>query len=764
MGHVAHQSGGIGGLGLGDLQRGGIAQPHQEAASLAEHVRLGGGDGQAGLLGGRHVHIRPAGPDDLDDLHDGLHGSRLFRVGAGRVGLGPLLEHEEVAGPVVKLRLFATRGFPPTQAGLRGLRPCARLRFGPSALLTTAPLFFVGQGLPDLLGDKGHKGMQELKGLGEHVEQHLLGAHLGVLVLTLEAGLGQLDIPVAVIAPDEVVHLLRSHAQLVAVHVLGHLCNEGVELGENPLVLQLQPVGQGAAVDGQVHHQEAAGVPDLIGKVAHGLAPVGEKAHVIARRIAGDQVEAQGVRAVLLGHLQGVDAVAQRFGHFAPLVVPDQTVDEHGVEGRLAGVLAAGEDHAGHPEENDVVAGDQHVGGIEILEILGLLGPAQSGEGPQGGGEPGIQHVLLLVDVVGMAVLALGGVGLGHGHFTAVVAGPGGDAVAPPQLAGDAPVAHVFHPVGVGLGEAVGDELHLAVVDHPQGFLGQGFHLHEPLGGDQGLHVVVAAVTGAHVVRVVLHLHQVALLFQIGHNGLSGLVAVHAGVPAVALHHLAVVVQHADGLQVVAQAHLKVVGVVGRGHLHAAGAEFHIHVLVGHDGHFPAHQGQNAGLAHDVLIPLVVGVDGHAGVAQHGLRPGSGHDHIAALLPLDGVADVPQVAGLVLVFHLCVRQGGDAVGAPVDDAGALVDQALVIEGHEHVAHGLGQALVHGEAGAAPVAGHTQLLLLLHDSRAVLGLPVPHPLQELLPAQVVAGQALLGAQLLLHLDLGGDSGVVGTGHP
>ena len=81
-----------------------------------------------------------------------------------------------------------------------------------------------------------------------------------------------------------------------------------------------------------------------------------------------------------------------------------------------------------------------------------------------------------------------------------------------------------------------------------------------------------------------------------------------------------------------------------------------------------------------------------------------------------------------------------------------------------MAHRVGQALVHGEPGAAPVTGGAQLLLLLHDAVAELVLPVPHPLQELLPAQIVAGQALALAQLLLHLDLGGDAGVVGAGHP
>ena len=116
------------------------------------------------------------------------------------------------------------------------------------------------------------------------------------------------------------------------------------------------------------------------------------------------------------------------------------------------------------------------------------------------------------------------------------------------------------------------------------------------------------------------------------------------------------------------------------------------------------------------------------------------------------------MAGLVGILHLGVGQSRQAVGAPVDDAAALIDQALVIQLAEGLPDGLGASLVHGEAGPVPVAGGAHLLLLLHDAVAVLLLPGPHALQELLPAQVIAGQALL-AQVLLHLDLGGDTGVV-----
>ena len=77
--------------------------------------------------------------------------------------------------------------------------------------------------------------------------------------------------------------------------------------------------------------------------------------------------------------------------------------------------------------------------------------------------------------------------------------------------------------------------------------------------------------------------------------------------------HAAVVGQHTDHGQVVALAHLKVVGVVGGGDFHHAGAEVHLHVLVGHNGDFLVHQGQDDVLAHQVLVALVLGVDGQGG-------------------------------------------------------------------------------------------------------------------------------------------------------
>ena len=117
----------------------------------------------------------------------------------------------------------------------------------------------------------------------------------------------------------------------------------------------------------------------------------------------------------------------------------------------------------------------------------------------------------------------------------------------------------------------------------------------------------------------------------------------------------------------------------------------------------------------------------------------------------------------LLELHLEVREGRVAAGTPVDDVVAPVDQPVFVEPDEDLAHGPGEALVHGEALALPVAGAAQPLELVQDDAAVLLLPLPDPLDEFLAAQVVAGHPFLG-EFLLDDVLRGDPGVVRPGHP
>src|SRR5580692_5049223 len=86
-------------------------------------------------------------------------------------------------------------------------------------------------------------------------------------------------------------------------------------------------------------------------------------------------------------------------------------------------------------------------------------GPAEDGEGKQAGGEPGVEDVGFLNDVCGVAVAAMRGSLAVYGDSAAGFAVPCGDAMAPPELARDAPVVDVGHPLEVDLFVHLGGEV-----------------------------------------------------------------------------------------------------------------------------------------------------------------------------------------------------------------------------------------------------------------------------------------------------------------
>ena len=442
-------------------------------------------------------------------------------------------------------------------------------------------------------------------------------------------------------------------------------------------------------------------------------------------------------------------------------------MDDDVLERDAIGAVHGCHHHARHPQAHDVASRGQHLGGIRLLHLRrvhALLGPAHRGERPQLRREPRVQHVLVLahglpahgarLDVLHRRVLP-----------AALVAVEHGDAVAPPQLARDAPVLEVVQPVEVHLLPALGVELDGAVLHHARRVLLEAVHGHEPLLGLPGLELRVAAVARHDGVVVVLHLLQQAQLVERGHDGFAGLVAVHAAERAEAVHHVRGLVEDIDALEAVALAHRPVVRVVrGRG-LHAAGTELPVHVPVGEDGDLAVDERQFHRLAHEVLEALVLRVHRHARVAEHRLGARRGHHEVLqAVLGLgQRVAQVPQVPRLVHVLGLVVGDGRRAVGAPVHDALALVDEVVVVPVHEQLAHGLHVGRLQREVLVGVVARAAHALDLVHDGGAVLLVPVVARLDERLAADFQTADALVG-QLLVHLGLRGDAGVVGAEDP
>src|SRR5690348_11104728 len=106
----------------------------------------------------------------------------------------------------------------------------------------------------------------------------------------------------------------------------------------------------------------------------------------------------------------------------------------------------AGHRHARYPEEDDVVAGLHDAGGVVAAQIGGVVGPAKRAERPEPRAEPGVEHVWVLGDRVAAAMGADQRRLAGDGDLAAMAAVPGGDAMAPPELARDVPVANVLQP------------------------------------------------------------------------------------------------------------------------------------------------------------------------------------------------------------------------------------------------------------------------------------------------------------------------------
>ena len=77
--------------------------------------------------------------------------------------------------------------------------------------------------------------------------------------------------------------------------------------------------------------------------------------------------------------------------------------------------------------------------------------------------------------------------------------------MSPPELARDAPVADVVHPLVPGLDPVFGDDFDALFVDGGDGFFGQRLGADEPLLGDQRLDDGLAARAFAEAEGVVFH-------------------------------------------------------------------------------------------------------------------------------------------------------------------------------------------------------------------------------------------------------------------
>ena len=213
----------------------------------------------------------------------------------------------------------------------------------------------------------------------------------------------------------------------------------------------------------------------------------------------------------------------------------------------------------------------------------------------------------------------------GHDHIFAVAAIPGGDAMSPPYLAGDTPVADVFHPIKIRPLPHGGDDPGPSLLHRLEGGFGQRLGPDEPLLGEEGLHHGLAAITVPHAVMVVLNLQEGSVPLEVLDDPFTTLKPLHALVGTGLLGHVPLFVNNLHCLQMMALSDLKVIGVMGRRDLQGPGAELRIDICIGDDRDAPIHHRQDDVAADEILIAFILWVHGNCRITHHGL--GAGGDY-----------------------------------------------------------------------------------------------------------------------------------------
>ena len=135
----------------------------------------------------------------------------------------------------------------------------------------------------------------------------------------------------------------------------------------------------------------------------------------------------------------------------------------------------------------------------------------------------------------------------------------------------------------IGLCEALGNEFYSSVLNDLDRRLGQRLHLDKPLGACERLDNGAAAVAAADIVVIRLDLNEIALLLEVGYDGLARLVAIHAVILS-AVYYFRVLVDAKYLLEIMSEADLIVIGVMAGRHFDSARAEAKLNILVGNDG------------------------------------------------------------------------------------------------------------------------------------------------------------------------------------
>ena len=151
------------------------------------------------------------------------------------------------------------------------------------------------------------------------------------------------------------------------------------------------------------------------------------------------------------------------------------------VKRRFARKFDARHNHAAHPKEDDVVGGDERARRVKLCKIVGLLRPAERAERPQPRRKPRVEYVGILFEFGRRTLRTDVHVFARNDRLPAFFAVPHRNAVTPPQLTADAPVADIFEPYFIRVFPFAREKFDIAVFPRTERFLCKRLHFDKPL-------------------------------------------------------------------------------------------------------------------------------------------------------------------------------------------------------------------------------------------------------------------------------------------
>ena len=135
-----------------------------------------------------------------------------------------------------------------------------------------------------------------------------------------------------------------------------------------------------------MHLPQTRDIPELCGKIAAFFDLLFVEPNVLTTWRDAHQTKSQAVGAIFLNQLERIRRVAQRLRHLSPELVTNQAREINMTKRNIVFIavgfarleLKPRDNHARHPEENDVRRGDEHAGWIKFparLFIHRLISP-----------------------------------------------------------------------------------------------------------------------------------------------------------------------------------------------------------------------------------------------------------------------------------------------------------------------------------------------------------------------------------------------------